>query len=194
MYKLFCLVGKSNTGKDTLANSLLRMPELKLSRLVLYTTRPRRPLEKKGEAYHFVSPQMLDALIRKHGMIERRDYQTAKGLWSYCTLPDKDMQAHRIAVTPLPALRAYREHFGVQRVVPLYIEVPDRERLLRAVTREAHHAAPCYTEVCRRFLSDELDFSQENLLSAGITRSFENLDLSDCLSELAAEVRRQIRE
>lgn len=194
MYKLFCLVGKSNTGKDTLAEALLGVPELGLSRLVLYTTRPRRPMDTEGETYHFVSPDQLEVLIRERGLIERRDYHTEHGLWTYCTLSDAEAQAHRLTVTPLPALCAYREHFGHSAVVPLYIEVPDQDRLLRAIRREANNKSPCYAEVCRRYLADEQDFSRENLSECGIGRLFSNIDFETCLTELTAEIRREIAE
>ena len=185
MYKIFCLTGKSSVGKDTLSEMLLRVPELGLRRFVLYTTRPRRPDETDGEAYHFLTREALDARVRERGAVERRDYHTALGLWSYCTLPDEaPARSHRLAVTPLPALAAYREHFGAEVLVPLYIETPDHLRLSRAIDRESRAPAPCYAEVCRRYLADERDFSPENLQNHGITRAFVNTDLETCAKEL----------
>lgn len=190
MYTLFCLAGKSGTGKDTLSGALLRAPGLNLRSLVLYTTRPRRPNEADGETYHFVTPDDLDALIARRGVVERRDYHTALGLWSYCTLPDDGPAAsHRLAVTTLPALEAYRAHFGADAVVPLYIKVPDGQRLLRSVEREALSARPCYTEVCRRYLADEEDFSPEKLKACGIGRPFVNTDLDACVKELTEYIK-----
>jgi guanylate kinase len=193
VYKLFCLAGKSSTGKDTLSEALLRVPELSLSRLVLYTTRPRRPNESDGESYHFVTPDALEKLIAERGLVERRDYRTALGLWSYCTLPDgRPAVSHRLTATPLPALMAYRKHFGAGNVVPLYIEVPDGERLLRAAERESRAERPCYAEVCRRFLADEEDFGTEKLRECGIDRVFGNTDLDACVRELTAYIAKKL--
>ncbi|MCL2030732.1 MAG: guanylate kinase [Oscillospiraceae bacterium] len=193
MYRIFCLAGKSGTGKDTLSEALLRAPELKLARLVLHTTRPRRPNETDGESYHFLSPGALEALIAERGLVERRDYHTALGLWSYCTLPDGGpVTSHRLAVTPLPALAAYRAHFGAESVVPLYIEVPDGQRLLRAAEREALSGQPCYAEVCRRYLADEEDFSAEKLSACGIGRVFVNGALDVCVNELTEYIAQYI--
>lgn len=42
MGKIYCLMGKSASGKDTIYNRLLAMEELQLRRVVPYTTRPIR--------------------------------------------------------------------------------------------------------------------------------------------------------
>ena len=42
MGKLFYIMGKSASGKDTIYQRLLRNPEFSLERLVIYTTRPIR--------------------------------------------------------------------------------------------------------------------------------------------------------
>ena len=47
-------------------------------------------------------------------------------------------------------------------------------RLSRALERERAQENPKYEEMCRRFLADQLDFSQENLDKAGITNIFNN--------------------
>ena len=65
----------------------------------------------------------------------------------------------------------------------------DGLRLARAVERERRQAEPKYTELCRRFLADEEDFSEENLSRAGIARRFENRDLDACLEEIEEYIR-----
>jgi guanylate kinase len=65
------------------------------------------------------------------------------------------------------------------------VEVEDWLRLERAVRRERKEAEPKYQELCRRFLSDSQDFSEENLEKAGIERRFSNNEeFSDCLCAL----------
>ena len=76
-----------------------------------------------------------------------------------------------------------------KRWLPVYIEVEDGLRLARAVERERRQAEPKYAELCRRFLADAEDFSEENLARAGISRRFVNNDLDECLSEIEAYIR-----
>lgn len=77
-----------------------------------------------------------------------------------------------------------KEYFGEENLCPLYIEVEDGERLKRAIRREELQPEPKYAEMCRRFLADEEDFSEENLKKAGIVKRFRNIDLESCVNEL----------
>ena len=56
-----------------------------------------------------------------------------------------------------------REYYGEDKVVPVYVEVEDGERLKRAIRREEQQKVPKYEEMCRRFLADAEDFSEEKL-------------------------------
>ena len=77
-----------------------------------------------------------------------------------------------------------KEYFGEEQVCPLYVQVEDGERLKRAILREELQAEPKYAEMCRRFLADTQDFSEENLKKAGIARRFENRELENCIKEM----------
>ena len=88
-----------------------------------------------------------------------------------------------------------REHFGRDSVFPLYIDTSDRIRLERAMKRENRQEHPRYDEMCRRFLADEEDFSDERLQNAGITRRFDNnAELTDCLRCLVSYITEKERE
>ena len=84
----------------------------------------------------------------------------------------------------LESYSALRNYFGKNTLVPIYIEVEDGERLSRALAREKNQEHPRYAEMCRRYLADEKDFAEDNLKQAGITKRFENKDLSECLAEI----------
>ena len=57
--------------------------------------------------------------------------------------------------------------------------------LLVWIRRERKEQDPKYLELCRRFLSDAQDFSEDNLKKAGIEkRFFNNGAFEDCLSEM----------
>ena len=53
MGNIYCLMGKSASGKDTIYNRLLAMERLHLRRVVPYTTRPMRSGETDGQTYVF---------------------------------------------------------------------------------------------------------------------------------------------
>ena len=59
MGKIFCLIGKSASGKDTIASQIFSdCPHIK--RMVSYTTRPIREKEEEGKEYHFVSNSFFE--------------------------------------------------------------------------------------------------------------------------------------
>ena len=79
-----------------------------------------------------------------------------------------------------------RDYFGMDKVCPVYVEVDDGLRLQRALDRERAQDQPKYAEMCRRFLADEEDFSEENLEREGITKRFQNTDLDQVTQEIAS--------
>ena len=56
---IFCLMGKSSSGKDTLYQKIMQKKELHLEKIVPYTTRPIREGEQEGREYHFCSFRCL---------------------------------------------------------------------------------------------------------------------------------------
>ena len=192
MGKLFYIIGKSSTGKDTIFQSLLENEELELKSLVLYTTRPMRAGETLGVQYHFTDEAGLDRLEAEGRVIELRAYQTVHGVWKYFTADTEatDLQRHNyITVGVLESFQAVRKYYGADRVVPIYIEVEDGERLQRALDRERAQEQPRYAELCRRFLADSEDFSEERIRAAGIEKRFCNRDLKECIEEITSFIR-----
>ena len=51
--KIFVIIGKSSTGKDTIYKKLLNDKRVKLQGITTYTTRPIRSGEKDGVEYYF---------------------------------------------------------------------------------------------------------------------------------------------
>ena len=87
MSRIFYVMGRSASGKDTVYKKLLEtFPELRP--LVTYTTRPMREGEKEGEEYHFSTEQDLENIRREGRLIEQRVYQTVHGPWTYATVDD----------------------------------------------------------------------------------------------------------
>ncbi|MCD8077024.1 MAG: guanylate kinase [Lachnospiraceae bacterium] len=186
MGKIYYLFGKSASGKDSLYRELIRDPSLGLTPVVLYTTRPMRRGETDGVDYHFVTEEEMQKFVRAGQIIEMRTYETVRGLWTYAMVDDGnwDAEADYLAEGVLASYCSTREYFGAARVVPLYIEVEDGERLQRALNRERKQPVPQYSEMCRRFLADQVDFAPEKLQAAGIDRVYRNGELTACVREL----------
>ena len=91
MGRIFCIMGKSSSGKDTIFKILLQRKDVDVNRIVSYTTRPQRSHEKPGEEYNFVSIQEKDRLLAEGKVIEIRKYDTVHGPWFYFTVDDGNL-------------------------------------------------------------------------------------------------------
>ncbi len=182
MGKIYCMMGKSSSGKDTIYKMLLEDADIPVKTIVPYTTRPMRAGETEGVEYYFCDEARLKELEAAGKVIELRAYDTVHGIWKYFTVNDHQMADDKQDYLLIGTLESYlkiRDYFGKERVVPIYIEVEDGLRLQRALDRERSQAEPKYEEMCRRFLADSADFSEEKLREAGITKRFVNQDLKE---------------
>lgn len=191
MGRIFYIMGKSATGKDTVYKELLKLcPKLKT--IVPYTTRPIREGETNGVEYFFETSAALEKMKASGKVIELRTYQTVMGPWDYFTMDDGQFDLNSdVSYLMIGTLESYEKmclYFGKEALVPIYIEVPDGTRLIRAVEREETQKNPNYREVCRRYLADERDFSDENLDRLKIEKRYINLDLQKCLEEILKEL------
>ena len=195
MGKIFCIKGKSSSGKDTLYQLLLNKEELHLSRIIPYTTRPRRRLEEDGREYFFVDEKQQQKMEEEGKIIELRSYDTVHGIWKYFTVDDGQISLENHNYLMIATLEAYEKmllFFGKEVMVPIYVEVEDGIRLQRALDREKLQDYPKYAELCRRFLADTEDFSQEKLLHANINRRFYNETLEKTCQEIGAYIKCEI--
>lgn len=192
MGKIFIVMGKSSTGKDTIYKKLMDSEELNLKTAVMYTTRPIRKSEEDGVEYYFVNEETLIKLQDQNKIIEHRAYQTIHGTWHYFTVNDGQINLETADYLMIGTLETYeqiREYFGQDKVVPLYIEVEDGVRLMRALKREQKQEHPKYAEMCRRYLADEEDFTEENLQKLGIKKRYQNYEINTCLLEVIRDIK-----
>lgn len=192
MGKMIYLMGKSSTGKDTIYKQLLNWKECPLKTVVLYTTRPIRDHETDGEEYHFTDEAGYEKLCAEGKVIEERTYQTFYGPWRYFTVDDGSIDLERenyLVIGTLESFLKTADYYSRQNVLPVYIDVDDGVRLERAIARERQQEVPKYEEMCRRFLADAEDFSEEKLKKVGITRRFQNDELERCLGEIRDYIR-----
>lgn len=193
MSKIFYLMGKSASGKDTIYKRIRE--ELPMLRnLVIYTTRPPREGEQEGVEYHFTDRAAFQEFLAAGKVIEYRDYDTVCGVWTYFTVDDGqfDKEDAMLAIGTPVSYRKLRDYLGAERVVPIYIEVEDGIRLTRALEREKNQKEPKYAELCRRFLADAEDFSEENLQTSGIDVRYENVEIEECVRQIVLGIQENL--
>lgn len=195
MGKIVYLMGKSSSGKDTVYKRLLEQKEIIFHTVVNYTTRPIRAGETEGVEYHFTDEAGFQALQRSGKVIEDRIYHTVQGEWRYFTVKEEDFSPELRDYLMIGTLESYekiRDYFGKDKMIPILIDLDDGERLQRALDRERAQGEPQYAEMCRRYLADFRDFSEEKITAAGIEKIFVNDHLDNCLSEIMQYVKEQI--
>lgn len=178
MGKIVLLMGKSSTGKDTIYKNLMTDEKLGLTKIILYSTRPMRQGETDGIQYFFTNEDKYEEMKRNGKIIEERTYQTNYGPWRYFTADDgqikiKDSKIY-LMIGTLESYSSLRGYYGAENIIPVLIESDDRIRMERAMKREAKQENPKYDELCRRFLSDEEDFSKDKMDALGISETIMN--------------------
>ena len=153
MGRIYIVIGKSAAGKDSVYAGIMKEALPETEPLVIYTTRPKRNGEQNGREYYFTDEAHMNELEAAGKIIEKRVYPTVHGDWYYFTADE-----------------------GLIKDDVTYIGIGtlDKTRLLRSVEREADQEEPSYAEVCRRYLADEEDFSEEKIRAAGIEVRFRN--------------------
>lgn len=197
MSKIFVVMGKSASGKDTIFQELSKRLKSEVKTFVGYTTRPIRSGEENGREYYFVDKETLNQLTKEGKVIECRNYNTVHGIWSYFTVDDGQIDLKHndyIFIGTLEAYNQMKAYFGSEALSPIYVEVEPGERLKRALKREEKQEIPKYAELCRRYLADEEDFSDEKLVESGVQKRYQNQCLDQCIEEILTDIRLEIQK
>ncbi len=190
MNRIYVLTGKSSSGKDSIFRELMK-DDKTLKSVIPYTTRPLREGEHEGVEYRFSDEDEFSRLKAEGRVIEDRSYNTVQGLWRYFTVDDGSFDGDEdiLLIGTLDTVNSIRSYFGSRKeTIPIYIECDDGDRLIRAVNREKKRKDPQYKELCRRFLADDEDFSEERLRAAGVAVRIENDDLFNCIREIRKHI------
>ena len=195
MPEIVFIMGKSASGKDNIYQRLADDRELGLKKIIMYTTRPMRAGETQGVEYYFVDEDRVRQMQKSGKIIEMRCYNTVYGTWKYFTADDGQIDLNSgeryIVIGTLEAYDKFCAYYGKEHILPIYIEVDDGIRLQRAIKREMQQDTPKYEEMCRRFLADAKDFSEENINSMGIVKRYSN---NGGLDECVGEIRKTLKE
>lgn len=149
--KIIALIGKSGSGKTTIAKDISRITKIPL--IVSCTTRPIREKETNGIEYHFINNKQFRGMVNDNELIAK-DFVVARN-WHY-GYKKSDILKHKqciVVVTP-KGYEELKNTYG-NNVIGIYLNVDDKTLLLRNLNRENN---PDCTEVCRRFIADKKDF------------------------------------
>lgn len=119
MGKIFVVMGKTSSGKDTVYKKVLESfssaeKEAAPKTVVIYTTRPMRPGETNGVEYFFVTEEELKTLRRQGSVIEERCFHTVHGPWYYFTVNDGqiDLEHHSyLMINTLEGFERIRSYY-----------------------------------------------------------------------------------
>ena len=187
---LYTITGRSSTGKDSIYARLLKMIPDKLIGIATYTTRPMRPGEVEGEQYFFKNNEQYEFLKKSGRIIEERSYDTGFNVWHYFTVDDEQFRnvpegKSILIVCSLVQVKNYQDYFGRENVTPLYIDIDDVTLMERSLKREKAKEVPNVRELCRRFISDKEEYTDELKAEVGVDIVFKNDGLiEDVLAEI----------
>lgn len=203
MPNIIYIMGKSSAGKDTIYKKVKERIDTNL--YIPYTTRPMREGEIQGREYNFITREEFNKLENEQKVMENRNYNVInkngeKDIWTYATIADDQWKQDGdfLSIGTLESytsiLRYLKNHPEKDlKMVPVYICISEEERRKRATARENQQAKPNFEEMERRLKADNIDFSEENLREAGISKfeTFENYDLEKCVNEIIEYIQRK---
>lgn len=149
--KIIALFGKSASGKDTIQKWIVsNFP--KVNGIVSCTTRPPREGEIDGKDYFFLSDDGFAKKVLDGSMLEATSFRE----WFYGTSIDQlDPNKINVGVFNTIGIECLLKDFRLD-VIPVWVWADNKTRLLRSLNRETN---PDCNEICRRFFTDEQDFT-----------------------------------
>ena len=152
-YKVIAIYGKGGSGKDTILKKVLESKKFNLNKIVGITTRPPREGEKDGVEYYFIS---LDDFATKIISEELVEATTFRGWYYGTSISAFSKDKINIGIFNDKALDVLLQDNRFE-IVPVYIEVAAKNRLIRMLNREDD---PDIDEIIRRYKADEKDFEE----------------------------------
>jgi guanylate kinase len=181
---VFVVTGTSGAGKGTLERALLeRIPELELA--ISATTRARRPGERDGREYWFLSEQDFDRKVEGDEFLEWVQLEWGPRSGTLRSEIERIQGAGRIPLLDLETDGALRVRERVPGAVTVFVQAPsfdENERRLRARATEDEAEIEKRLQVARKQLeqADEFDYV------------IVNDDLERAVDELEAIVRNEL--
>ena len=160
--KIFCIIGYTASGKDTISKELIKIFNGKLRFLVSHTTRPMRKQEKEGREYYFIDNKEFLRMKECNEFVETRVYHTkvekngkvVNDTWYYgLSIKEVESCEFGLFIVDANGFDEIRAKYGSNIVVPIYINV--KEEILRERAKER---GDLIDEFERRLADDKLKF------------------------------------
>lgn len=148
--KIVALFGKSGVGKDTIQKKIVSSSSV-FNKIISCTTRPPRDNEQDKIDYYFLTNEEFTTKIFNYEMLEVASFRD----WFYGTsINALNKEKINIGVFNIEGINHLLQDSRLE-IIPIYISVPDKIRLIRSLNREKN---PDCLEICRRFQTDDADF------------------------------------
>jgi guanylate kinase len=176
---VFVITGTSGEGKSTLAKHLVqRLPELELA--ISATTRPRRPNEKDGRDYWFLSEEEFDRRLEAGEFLEWVELPWGEGyrsgtLWSEL---DRIASGGHSPLLEIETGGALAVRDRVPAAVTIFVTAPSKEELerrLRSRATESEGEIEERLDIAQRQLALEKEF-QHTIVNDVLERALDELE------------------
>lgn len=154
--KIIVLLGASSVGKDTLAKALSL--DLNIPIATSYTTRPQRSNEAHGIDYYFITEEEMERKFENNEVMEYTTYDIPSENRKYTyasTIEELTKEDIVLAILNPYGLYQLQNSPLKDNLVTILLECNDKERLMRALTRDENVNVD---EVVDRYKRDKLDF------------------------------------
>lgn len=177
---VIAICGKSASGKDSILKELGKSSHVHT--IVSCTTRPKRENETDGIDYHFISKDEFTKRLMCGDLLEATVFNT----WCYGTsIQELDENKINIGAFNPEGLEILLEEKQVN-LYPFYINVSDKNRLIRALNREEN---PNVQEIVRRYNVDNNDFYDiEDFPNIQVLTNDTEENFSECVNTILGKI------
>lgn len=186
--EVIAIIGKAGSGKDTILQEVLkRAPQVakeeypdvnctEFQEIISCTTRPKRECEVNGVNYYFFTDEEFAEKVVNDEFAEVSNFNN----WWYGTLIENlSAEKRNIGVFNPEGIHSLLEHPQINLMAVYYIDVSDKTRLMRQLSREH---SPNVKEIIRRYGTDEEDFKPYHLdFNYTTLHNEEEKDLMNCV-------------
>jgi guanylate kinase len=158
--RLFVVTGPSGAGKGTLIKALVeRRPDLAVA--VSATTRARRPGEKDGEAYYFLSDEEFERRVQAGDFLEHVTYVSGHRYGTLREEVERILTSGGSCILELETQGAKEVQASAPDAVTIFVQAPsfaELERRLRERATESAGEIGERLELARRQAEEAGDF------------------------------------
>jgi len=173
---LLCILGFSASGKDTLTEKLIN--KYGFSKIIQYTSRPKRESETDGVNYHFINKSCFEEGIDNNDFASFREFNTTEDKWYYGIKKESlETTKRKILIIDIEGLIQLKKNIKCKDLLSIFIDVDLKLRIERVKNR----IDADMQEFERRAKDDE---SKKKLILEHCDKYVKNINMDDCLHEL----------